>query len=68
MRMEGLIQVLARGVWIFTLSNLRQNLIFLKKRHEHAGFFRRHESHIVRAGFGLAGGILGYAIRGWWGS
>ena len=42
---------------------IHRNLIFLKKRHEHAGFFRRNESHIVKAGIGLIFGILGYVIR-----
>ena len=53
----------AASVLFFTQVNFRRNLIVLKKRHEHASFFRRNESQIVRAGFGLAGGILGYVIR-----
>ena len=40
-----------------------RNLIFLKKRHEYVGFFSRNESPIVRAGFGIAGSIVGYVIR-----
>ena len=45
------------------LVKIHRNLLFLKKRHEHAGFFRRNESHIVKAGIGLVAGILGYVIR-----
>ena len=51
------------SAWLFSRVTIRRNLLFLKKRHEHAGFFRRNESHIVRAAFGVAGGILGYVIR-----
>ena len=47
-------------VW---LAKIHSNLIFLKKRHEHAGFFRRNEAHIVKAGIGLIFGILGYVLR-----
>ena len=42
---------------------IRRNLLFLKKHHEHAGFLKRHESHIVKSGIGLVFGILGYLIR-----
>ena len=45
------------------LAKIHRNLLFLKKRHEHAGFFRRNESHIVKAGIGLVAGIVGYVIR-----
>ena len=64
-----LLFVVSFGVCIFLVSALgglvkiRRNLLFLKKRHEHAGFFRRNESHIVKAGIGLVAGILGYVIR-----
>ena len=42
---------------------IRRNLLFLKKRHEHVGFVKRHESHIVKYGIGIISGILGYLIR-----
>ena len=60
--MLGIGVVWAATFW-FSPVSIRRNLILLKKRHEHAGFFRRNESQIVRAGFGFAGGILGYVIR-----
>ena len=66
---EPLLLVVSLGVCIFLvyalgrLVKIHRNLLFLKKRHEHAGFFRRNESHIVKAGIGLVAGILGYVIR-----
>ena len=65
----ALLFVVSLGVYIVVVAafaglvKIHRNLLFLKKRHEHAGFFRRNESHIVKAGIGLVAGILGYVIR-----
>ena len=41
----------------------RPNLVFLQRRHRHAGLLKRHEATIIKAVFGLAGTVIGYVIR-----
>lgn len=46
---------------------LRRNLLFLKKQHEHQGFFRRNEENIVRGVISIVsaavGAVIGYLLK-----